>query len=82
MLCFMNEEDDKDSLNLLGLNKLFNGSADQYTNLRLEYLNGGRDTLKLKKKNNPIKAARKSRAIDLKYYDSGYAMDGSVWMIT
>ncbi|KAE9364867.1 choline/ethanolamine kinase, partial [Stipitochalara longipes BDJ] len=36
MLCFMSEEDDKDPLNLLGLNKLFDEFADQYTRLGLE----------------------------------------------
>jgi choline kinase len=36
MLCFMSEEDDKDPLNLLGLNKLFHEFVDQYAKLRLE----------------------------------------------
>ncbi|KAA8643980.1 hypothetical protein EYZ11_011266 [Aspergillus tanneri] len=36
MLCFMNGEDDKDPLNLLGLNKLFDEFVDQYTKLELE----------------------------------------------
>jgi choline kinase len=36
MLCFMSEEDDKDPLNLLGLNKLFEEFVDQYAKLRLE----------------------------------------------
>ena len=36
MLCFMNEEGDKDPLNLLGLNKLFEEFVDQYAKLRLE----------------------------------------------
>ena len=37
MLCFMNREDDKDPLNLLGLNKLFDEFVDQYAKLGLEY---------------------------------------------
>ncbi|OCL10864.1 choline/ethanolamine kinase [Glonium stellatum] len=36
MLCFMAEEDDKDPLNLLGLNKLFDEFVDQYAKLGLE----------------------------------------------
>ena len=36
MLCFMAEEDDKDPLNLLGLNKLFHEFMDQYARLGLE----------------------------------------------
>ncbi|KAK9349651.1 kinase-like domain-containing protein [Lipomyces doorenjongii] len=36
MLCFMSEEDDKDSLNLLALNKLFDEFVDQYAKLGLE----------------------------------------------
>ena len=36
MLCFMGEEDDKDPLNLLGLNKLFDEFVDQYARLGLE----------------------------------------------
>ncbi|KAF3916074.1 hypothetical protein ABW21_db0208695 [Orbilia brochopaga] len=36
MLCFMAEEDDKDPLNLLGINKLFEEFVDQYTKLGLE----------------------------------------------
>ncbi|KAJ5815507.1 hypothetical protein N7474_007284 [Penicillium riverlandense] len=36
MLCFMSEEDDKDPLNLLGLNKLFDEFVDQYAKLGLE----------------------------------------------
>jgi choline kinase len=36
MLCFMEEEDDKDPLNLLGLNKLFDEFVDQYARLGLE----------------------------------------------
>lgn len=36
MLCFMAEEDDKDPLNLLGLNKLFDEFVDQYARLGLE----------------------------------------------
>ncbi|KAB8067479.1 kinase-like domain-containing protein [Aspergillus leporis] len=36
MLCFMSEEDDKDPLNLLGLNKLFDEFVDQYAKLELE----------------------------------------------
>jgi len=36
MLCFMEEEDDKDPLNLLGLNKLFDQFANQYARLRFE----------------------------------------------
>lgn len=36
MLCFMREEDDRDPLNLLGLNKLFDEFVDQYTRLGLE----------------------------------------------
>ncbi|KAJ5138755.1 kinase-like domain-containing protein [Penicillium bovifimosum] len=38
MLCFMDEEDDKDPLNLLGLNKLFDEFVDQYARLNLEDL--------------------------------------------
>ncbi len=38
MLCFMNEEEDKDPLNLLGLNKLFDEFVDQYAKLELEDL--------------------------------------------
>ncbi|KAH8195817.1 hypothetical protein TruAng_010030 [Truncatella angustata] len=38
MLCIMYEEDDKDSLNLIGLNKLFDEFMDQYTKLGLEGL--------------------------------------------
>lgn len=36
MLYFMSEEDDKDPLNLVGLNKLFNEFVDQYARLGLE----------------------------------------------
>ncbi|KAG2027532.1 hypothetical protein GB937_001278 [Aspergillus fischeri] len=36
MLCFMSEEDDKDPLNLLGLNKLFDEFMDQYAKVGLE----------------------------------------------
>jgi len=36
MLCFMGKEDDKDPLNLLGLNKLFDEFVDQYARLGLE----------------------------------------------
>jgi choline kinase len=36
MLCFMEEEDDKDPLNLLGLDKLYNEFVDQYGRLGLE----------------------------------------------
>ncbi|KAK9234717.1 kinase-like domain-containing protein [Lipomyces kononenkoae] len=36
MLCFMSEEGDKDSLNLLALNKLFDEFVNQYTKLGLE----------------------------------------------
>lgn len=36
MLCFISEEDDKDPLNLLGLNKLFEEFVDQYARLELE----------------------------------------------
>lgn len=36
MLCFMDEEDDKDPLNLVGLNKLFDEFVYQYTKLGLE----------------------------------------------
>ncbi|KAF7177742.1 hypothetical protein CNMCM7691_006176 [Aspergillus felis] len=36
MLCFMSEAGDKDPLNLLGLNKLFDEFVDQYAKLRLE----------------------------------------------
>ncbi|KAK9326865.1 hypothetical protein V1520DRAFT_358552, partial [Lipomyces starkeyi] len=36
MLCFMSGEDDKDPLNLLGLNKLFDEFVDQYAKLGLE----------------------------------------------
>ena len=36
MLCFMDEQDDKDPLNLLGLNKLFDEFVDQYAKLNLE----------------------------------------------
>ena len=36
MLCFMGKEDDKDPLNLLGLNKLFDEFGDQYARLGLE----------------------------------------------
>ena len=36
MLCFMSQEDDKDPLNLLGLNKLFDEFVVQYANLQLE----------------------------------------------
>ncbi|KAK9321155.1 kinase-like domain-containing protein [Lipomyces orientalis] len=36
MLWFMSEEDDKDPLNLLGLNKLFDEFVDQYAKLELE----------------------------------------------
>jgi choline kinase len=36
MLCFMSEVDDKDPLNLLGLNKLFDEFVDQYAKLGLE----------------------------------------------
>ncbi|KAK9351243.1 kinase-like domain-containing protein [Lipomyces doorenjongii] len=36
MLWFMNEQDDKDPLNLLGLNKLFDEFVDQYAKLELE----------------------------------------------
>jgi choline kinase len=32
---FMATQDDKDPLNLLGLNKLFDGFVDQYTKLTL-----------------------------------------------
>jgi len=32
----MSEEDDKDPLNLVGLNKLFNEFVDQYARLGLE----------------------------------------------
>ncbi|CAM0140879.1 unnamed protein product [Umbelopsis sp. WA50703] len=35
MLCFMDEEGDKDPLNLLGLNKLFDEFVDQYAKLNL-----------------------------------------------
>ncbi len=35
MLCFMCEEDDKDPLNLLGLNKLFDEFVEQYARLGL-----------------------------------------------
>lgn len=35
MLCFMHETDDKDPLNLLGLNKLFDEFVDQYAKLGL-----------------------------------------------
>ncbi|KAK9367898.1 kinase-like domain-containing protein [Lipomyces kononenkoae] len=38
MLCFMSEGDDKDPLNLLGLNKLFDEFVDQYAKLGLEDL--------------------------------------------
>jgi choline kinase len=38
MLCFMSEEDDKDALNLLGLNKLFDEFVNQYARLGLEIL--------------------------------------------
>lgn len=38
MLCFMSGEDDKDPLNLLGLNKLFDEFVDQYAKLELEDL--------------------------------------------
>jgi choline kinase len=36
MLCFMNDAGDKDPLNLLGLNKLFDEFVDQYVKLGLE----------------------------------------------
>ena len=36
MLCFMDEQGDKDPLNLLGLNKLFVEFVDQYAKLNLE----------------------------------------------
>jgi choline kinase len=36
MLCFMDEQGDKDLLNLLGLNKLFDEFVDQYAKLNLE----------------------------------------------
>ncbi|KAJ5821846.1 uncharacterized protein N7525_011130 [Penicillium rubens] len=36
MLCFMGEQGDKDPLNLLGLNKLFDEFVDQYAKLNLE----------------------------------------------
>ncbi|KAL3467274.1 kinase-like domain-containing protein [Aspergillus heterothallicus] len=36
MLCFMSEQDDKDPLNLLGLNKLFDEFVDQCAKLNLE----------------------------------------------
>jgi choline kinase len=36
MLCFMSKEDDRDPLNLLGLNKLFDEFVDQYAKLGLE----------------------------------------------
>ena len=36
MLCFMDEQGDKDPLNLLGLNKLFDEFVDQYSKLKLE----------------------------------------------
>jgi choline kinase len=36
MLCFMEEEDDKDPLNLLGLDKLYNEFVDQYGRLGFE----------------------------------------------
>ncbi|KAJ6261785.1 hypothetical protein Dda_2584 [Drechslerella dactyloides] len=36
MLCFMAEEDDKDPLNLLGLNKLFDEFVNQYARLGLD----------------------------------------------
>ncbi|KAB8225479.1 kinase-like domain-containing protein [Aspergillus novoparasiticus] len=36
MLCFMAEQDDKDPLNLLGLNKLFDEFVDQYAKLDFE----------------------------------------------
>lgn len=36
MLCFMSEEDDRDPLNLLGLDKLFDEFVDQYARLGLE----------------------------------------------
>ncbi|KAK9311279.1 kinase-like domain-containing protein [Lipomyces starkeyi] len=36
MLCFMSGKDDKDPLNLLGLNKLFDEFVDQYAKLELE----------------------------------------------
>jgi choline kinase len=36
MLCFMAEEDDKDPLNILGLNKLFDEFVEQYTRLGLD----------------------------------------------
>jgi choline kinase len=36
MLWFMSEEDDKDPLNLLGLNKLFDEFVDHYAKLNLE----------------------------------------------
>jgi len=38
MLCFMAKEDDKDPLNLLGLNKLFDEFENQYARLGLEVL--------------------------------------------
>ncbi|KAH6649190.1 choline/ethanolamine kinase [Truncatella angustata] len=38
MLCIMYEEDDKNPLNLIGLNKLFDEFMDQYTKLGLEGL--------------------------------------------
>ncbi|KAB8230884.1 putative choline kinase [Aspergillus alliaceus] len=38
MLCFMDEKDDKDPLNLLGLNKLFDEFVGQYAKLNLEDL--------------------------------------------
>lgn len=38
MLCFMDAEGDKDPLNLLGLNKLFDEFVDQYAKLNLEDL--------------------------------------------
>jgi choline kinase len=37
MLCFMEEQDDKDPLNLLGLNKLFDEFVHQYDRLGLEF---------------------------------------------
>ncbi|KAK6334067.1 hypothetical protein TWF696_002569 [Orbilia brochopaga] len=36
MLCFMADEDDKDPLNLLGLNRLYDEFVEQYTKLGLE----------------------------------------------
>lgn len=36
LLCFVSGEDDKDPLNLLGLNKLFDKFVDQYAKLELE----------------------------------------------